>query len=101
LLLAVSIFLAIKVKSFLIGQSADSLTCIAITKLLEARPEVESILNLITLQLGPNIMVAIKVKMTTVESVDQLIANINACELELKKEMPALQWVFFEPDNEK
>jgi len=99
LLLAVSIFLAIKVKSFLIGQSADSLTCTAITKLLEARPEVESILNLITLQLGPNIMVAIKVKMTTVDSVDQLIANINACEMELKKEMPTLQWVFFEPDN--
>ena len=43
-------------------------------------------------------MVAVKAKMTKVDSVDQLIDNINTCESELKKENPAIQWVFFEPD---
>jgi len=43
-------------------------------------------------------MVAVKAKMSDVDSVDQLIKNINICESELKKDNPAIQWVFFEPD---
>jgi cation diffusion facilitator family transporter len=99
LLILVSFFLAIKVKSLLIGQSADVETRTAITNFLEARPEVDKVLNLITLHLGPQIMVAVKAKMEEVDSVDKLIENINLCESELKKEYPAVQWVFFEPDN--
>lgn len=98
LLILVSIFLAVKVKSLLIGQSADKETCSEIKTLLEARPEIERILNLITLQLGNQIMVAVKAKMTNVDSVDQLINNINTCESVLKKVNPAIRWVFFEPD---
>ena len=98
LLIVVSIFLAIKVKSLLIGQSADAATTEQIRNLLETRPEVDEILNLITIQLGPQIMVAVKAKMTPVNTVDQLIANINICEVELKKAIPAIQWSFFEPD---
>jgi len=98
LLIVVSIFLAIKVKSLLIGQSADAATTTQIRNLLEARPEVEEILNLITIQLGPQIMVAVKAKMATVDTLEQLIANINTCEVELKKAIPAIQWSFFEPD---
>jgi cation diffusion facilitator family transporter len=98
LLIIISFFLAIKVKSLLIGQSADDETSTRIKELLETRPEIEQVLNLITLQLGPRIMVAVKAKMTRVDSVDQLISNINLCESELKKEYPAIQWVFFEPD---
>jgi cation diffusion facilitator family transporter len=99
LLVIVSIFLAIKVKSLLIGQSADQETTTAIKKFVEARPEVDRVLNLITLQLGPQIMVAVKAKMSVTDSVDQLIDNINACEAALKKAHPDIQWVFFEPDN--
>ena len=98
LLILVSVFLAVKVKSLLIGQSADDETNEAIKALLEARPEIECILNLITLQLGPQIMVAVKAKMRKVETVEQMIDNINICEAELKKSNPAIQWVFFEPD---
>ena len=99
LLIIISIFLAIKVKGLLIGQSAKYETRKEIKDVLESRPEVDRILNLITIQLGPQIMVAIKAKMTKVDSVDQLIKNINACEANLKKEIPDIQWVFFEPDN--
>jgi len=98
LLIIVSMFLAIKVKSLLIGQSVDNKTRMEIQNFIESRPEVECILNLITLQLGSRIMVAVKAKMTAVDTVDQLINNINACESELRKQYPAIQWIFFEPD---
>jgi cation diffusion facilitator family transporter len=98
LLVIVSIFLAVKVKSLLIGQSADDETRIQIRTNLEARPEIDRIFNLITLQLGPHIMVAVKAKMKEVDSVNQLIENINTCEAELRKENAAIRWIFFEPD---
>lgn len=101
LLVIISFFLVIKVKSLLIGQSTNIETHAKIKMLLEARPEIDRIFNLITLQLGPQIMVAVKAKMTKVDSVDQLINNINTCELELKKENPAIKWIFFEPDIKK
>jgi cation diffusion facilitator family transporter len=98
LLIIISFFLAIKVKSLLIGQSSDDETRTSIKLALEARPEIDEILNLITLQLGAQIMVAVKARMAKVESVGELIDNINICEAELKKQNPAIQWVFFEPD---
>ncbi len=101
LLIIISFFLAIKVKGLLIGQSADDETRADIQRLLEARPEIEQILNLITLQLGPKIMVAVKAKMNKVHSTDQLARNINNCESALKRDNPFVQWVFFEPDIEE
>lgn len=98
LLVIISVFLAIKVKSLLIGQSTDEITRTEIKKFLEARPEVEEVLNLITLQLGAQIMVAVKAKMTKVDSTVEMIKNINTCEAELKKVNSAIQWIFFEPD---
>jgi len=98
LLIFVSLFIAVKVKGLLIGQSTDKETCTDIKLFLETRPEIESILNLITLQLGPQIMVAVKAKMTDVDSAAQLIDNINICEAALRKSNPAINWVFFEPD---
>lgn len=98
LLIVVSLFLAVKIKSLLIGQSTDNKTSNEIRVFIEARPEIEKILNLITLQLGSQIMVAVKAKMKQVDNVDQLISNINRCEAALKKDNPAIRWIFFEPD---
>ena len=100
LLVFVSIFVAAKVKGLLIGQSADEAVRLEVKIFLEARPEIESIFNLITLQLGAQIMVAVKAKMAKTESIEQVIKNINVCEKELKKAFPEVQWVFFEPDVE-
>jgi cation diffusion facilitator family transporter len=99
LLILVSFFLTIKVKGLLIGQSADYETRNEIRSFLEARSEVDKVLNLITIQMGAQLMLAVKVKMTKVDTVDQLISNINICESDLKKHIPAVRWIFFEPDN--
>lgn len=100
LLIVISLFLGIKIKGLLIGQSVDPEVSQEITTFLEGQPEITKVLNLITLQLGAQVMVAVKVKMAKVETVDQLIGNINRCEAALKKQNPAIQWVFFEPDVE-
>jgi len=100
LLVLMSVFLAVRIKSLLIGQSSDSETRSQIKSFLEARPEIDQVLNLITLQLGHKVMVAVKAKMAVVDTPDQLIANINSCEAALHKENPAIQWIFFEPDVE-
>jgi cation diffusion facilitator family transporter len=98
LLVIISFILAVKIKSLLIGQSTDDETRDEIKTWLEARPEVDQVLNLITFQLGPQIMIAVKAKMKDTNSAEQLINNINICESDLKKKNPAIQWIFFEPD---
>lgn len=100
LLIIISFFMAVKIKGLLIGQSSDMEVRKEITDFLESRPEITQVLNLITLQLGAQIMVAVKVKMAEVDTVDQLIANINLCEAALKKQNSSIQWIFFEPDVE-
>ena len=98
LLVVISIFLAVKIKGLLIGQSIAPEVRQDIVSFLETQPEVKSVLNLITLQLGEQIMVAVKAKMENTGTVDELIQNINRCEVALKKHNPAIQWSFFEPD---
>ncbi len=99
LLILVSVFIAYKVKSLLIGQSTDNETDVKIRSLLINRPEIDEIFSLITLQLGADIMVSVKAGMAKTETTDQLIENINNCESLLKKEIPEIKWIFFEPDN--
>lgn len=101
LLIVISLFLAVKIKGLLIGQSVDEKTRNEIGQILVSLPEVDEVLNLITLQLGSRIMVAVKAKMASAESVEKLIENINLCEAELRKQLPAIQWIFFEPDIKK
>jgi cation diffusion facilitator family transporter len=98
LLIILSLLLGIKVKNLLIGQSTDDETSGKIRTQLNGMPEVEEIFNLITVQLGPRIMVAVKAKMTKVETADELINNINKCEAALRENHPDIQWIFFEPD---
>jgi cation diffusion facilitator family transporter len=100
LLVTISLFLVIKIKGLLIGQSVDKDVRQDIVSFLESRPEIDSVINLITLQLGAQIMVAVKAKMAKADNVDQLIENINRCEVELHKQNSTIQWIFFEPDIE-
>lgn len=101
LLILVSVFLAVKVKGLLVGQSADKVTRDEILKYLQSRPEVEEVLNVITMQMGENIMVSIKARMVKTDTAESLVRNINSCEVGLKASNKAIQWVFFEPDVEK
>jgi divalent metal cation (Fe/Co/Zn/Cd) transporter len=98
LLVVVAVFIAIEVKALLIGQSVDAEMREGIRAFLDARPEIVRVFHLITLQLGPDVMISIKAEMRHDLSADGLIAAINTVEADLRARWPEIRWSFFEPD---
>ncbi len=98
LLVVVAVGVGAEVRSLLIGESADPDTARRIRNLVAAQPGVDEVLNLITLQLGPEVMVAVKARMAEQDSVAELVEVINRAEVALKRAFPEVRWVFFEPD---
>ena len=98
LLVLVALFVAIEVKALLIGQSADPELKGAINAFLEQRPEIARVFNVITLQLGVDVMVAVKAQMRGDFSARALVEAINVVEGDLKARFPEVRWSFFEPD---
>jgi cation diffusion facilitator family transporter len=98
LLLVVAVLLAVEVKALLIGQGVEPRRRAELLTFLKSRPEVAEVLNLITLQMGPDVMVAVKAKMEPASSDRGLIDAINAVEAAMKAEFNDIRWSFFEPD---
>jgi len=98
LLVVVAVFVAIEVKALLIGQSVEPETRAAIIAFLNARPEIARVFNLITLQLGSEVMVAVKAEMSRDLSTKGVVDAINAVEAAMKAQFPEIRWSFFEPD---
>lgn len=99
LLVVIAVLLAIEVKDLLIGQGVEIHTSDKMRKFLLERPEVDKIYNLLTLQLGPDAMVAVKARMQPTGSETDLIDAINRVEREFRTAFPMAKWLFFEPDN--
>jgi cation diffusion facilitator family transporter len=97
-LIIVSIFVATRVRSLLVGRSADPLIQEAIEKIIGQEPDIEKVFNTITMQFGPDTMLAAKIKMRSGLDIDAAVDSINALERRLKDEIPNLQWCFIEPD---
>ncbi|HEY4555235.1 MAG TPA: cation diffusion facilitator family transporter [Lysobacter sp.] len=99
LLIIVAVFVAIEVKAMLIGQSTDPARQQEILRFLEARPEIERVLHLITLQLGNEVLVSVQAQMREAASVAVLVTQIDAVEKAMKQAFPEVRWSFFEPDT--
>ena len=99
LLVAVAIAVAIEVKAMLIGQGVEPAVRAEMIEFLSAQPAVETVLDLITLHFGGDVMVAVKAKMRPQGDLDALVDAINALEAAFKGRFPETQWIFFEPDN--
>ena len=99
LLIVVAVMVAIEVKALLIGQGVEPRRRQALMGFLNERPEVAEVLNLITLQMGPDVMVAVKARMVVREGNQQLIDAINTVEAAMKVEFDDIRWSFFEPDS--
>jgi cation diffusion facilitator family transporter len=99
LLVVIAFMLAVEVKALLIGQGVETYLCEQMKNFLRERPEVDHLYNLLTLQMGPDVMVAIKAKMRPTGSEDGLINAINKVEREFHDAFPMATWLFFEPDN--
>lgn len=101
LLLIVAVTVGIEVKALLVGQSADTALQDEIHRFLADREEIVEVLNLITLQNGADVVVAVKARMKESVSALTMIEAINHCERELRAAFPQVRWLFFEPDIEK
>jgi cation diffusion facilitator family transporter len=100
LLMMVAFVVIREVKAMITGESAAPETHAAIKAHIEARPEVERVLHLITLQWGEQLMVAVQAKMQPAASDRALVDAINAVEESLQQKWPQAKWCFFEPDVE-
>ncbi len=98
LLVVVAVLLAIEVKALLIGQGVEPQRRAELMAFLQARPEVSKVLNLITLQMGPDVMVAVKALMAPTADARALIDAINTVERAMKTQFNDVRWSFFEPD---
>jgi cation diffusion facilitator family transporter len=98
ILICISIFIAIRIKGLIVGRSAEEDLQQAIHAQIEASDGIEDLLNAITLQLGPQVMLAIKVRMTPGIPIEQAVANLNALERSIKARFPEVAWCFVEPD---
>jgi cation diffusion facilitator family transporter len=99
LLLIVAVMIGIEVKALIIGQGVEPKTREDMLDFLNQRNEIEQIFNLLSLQLGDDVMVAIKAKMKPQESDVALIDAINSCEAAFKQKFSKVVWCFFEPDH--
>lgn len=99
ILLLVAAFIGFEVISLMVGQSAEPTVRKAILDFLIARREIAEVYNLITLQNGDDLVVAIKARMTETISAHALVMAINRCEYDLKEAFPQIRWLFFEPDS--
>jgi cation diffusion facilitator family transporter len=101
ILIGVALFLAREVKSLLVGESADPRIAEEARDIVEKSPELNAVLNAITIQQGPGeVIVAFKVKIESRLTADQVCEAINAFERDLKKRCPEVKWCFVEPDLE-
>ena len=98
LLITVAVAVAIEVKALLIGQGMEPRRRDELMAFLKSRPEVAEVLNLITLQMGPDVMVAVKARMQPAADNESLIAAINTVEAAMKAQFDDVRWSFFEPD---
>jgi cation diffusion facilitator family transporter len=98
LLVLVAILVGIEVKALLVGQSAEPQVLANMRTHLESQPQVAQVYNLITQQLGSDIMVAVKARMHPLASDVALIEAINTVERSLRAQFPKVRWIFFEPD---
>jgi cation diffusion facilitator family transporter len=99
LLIVIAFILAMEVKALLIGQGVETRINEQMKRFLLERPEVDQLYNFLTLQMGPDAMVAIKAKMRPTGTEDDLINAINRVERDFRETFPMAKWLFFEPDN--
>jgi len=99
LLLLIAVMIGVQVKQLLIGQGVDPDTRAAILDFLLAQEEISRVFNLITLQLGHDVMLAVKAEMRSYPTQQEMIEAINRCEKKVKTAFPQIIWSFFEPDT--
>jgi cation diffusion facilitator family transporter len=99
LLVSVAIILAIETKSLLIGEAASSETELAIERAITAVPDVDQLIHLRTLHLGPEeLLVAAKIGTRRECTAAEIAQAIDAAEERIREAVPIARVIYLEPD---
>ena len=98
LLLVVSLFIAWRVRALLIGTSAAPDMVVAIDEFIAGDDAVDTVYNTITLQIGPQIMFAAKLRLHGNLPVNEACEKVNSLERRLRETFPEIGWSFVELD---
>ncbi|MBX3212741.1 MAG: cation diffusion facilitator family transporter [Labilithrix sp.] len=98
-LVGVAVFLAIEVSSLLLGEAAAPEITEAARETAKKFPELEKVLNVVTMQQGPGeVLVHVKLAFTPSLTVEEACRIINAYEDAFRAARSEVRWVFVEPD---
>ncbi|GAA2609908.1 cation diffusion facilitator family transporter [Dactylosporangium fulvum] len=99
LLIAVAAILAVEMKSLLVGESATDEQVDAIEKAITDGPEVERVIHMRTVHLGPDeLLVAAKIAVRHNETAEEIANGIDAAESRIRKAVPIARVIYLEPD---
>ena len=99
LLATAAAILAVEMKSLLIGESAGVEVERDIVTALEAGPEVECVIHLRTMHLGPeSLLVTAKIAVRPYDRAEQVAAGIDAAEQRVRAAVPIAKVIYLEPD---
>ncbi len=99
-LIAISVFVALRIKRLIIGTSAEEDLREGIDGMIREDPAIERLFNAITLQVGPKVMLAAKIRMRPELGIGAAVEHINALERRIRERFPEIGWCFIEPDVE-
>jgi cation diffusion facilitator family transporter len=99
LLVVVAVVLGIETKSLLVGEGASPADVAAIRTAITAGPEVERIIHMKTLYLGPDeLLVGVKVAIGGKALLADVASAINIVEGRIRDKVPVARVIYIEPD---
>ncbi|KQO11538.1 cation diffusion facilitator family transporter [Agreia sp. Leaf244] len=99
LLVLVAIILGIETKSLLVGEGATDEDLAAIENAITSSPEVEHLVHLKTMYLGPDeMLVGAKITLPDVMTLTDIALAINAVEARIREAVPIARVIYLEPD---
>jgi len=99
LLVLVAIVLGIETKSLLVGEGASVADTEAIRDAINAQPQVEALIHIKTLYLGPDeLLVGAKVAFARSRKLADVATDINELEASIRAAVPIARVIYIEPD---
>ncbi|SDK26720.1 cation diffusion facilitator family transporter [Nonomuraea maritima] len=102
LLAVIAVVLAIETKSLLVGESASLESEELIRRALESTPEVERIIHMRTLHLGPEeLLVGAKIAVAHDDTAAEVARGIDEAERRIREAVPIARVIYLEPDLDR
>ena len=99
-LVGVAVFLAVEIKSLLVGETADPALEQKVRAVIADEPKVEDLIRMLSVQQGPGeVMIAMKLRFVPgLATGGELCDVINRLEARIAERAPEVRWTFIEPD---